>query len=85
MLLIECPHCGPRNSNEFTFQGEPSARPAPDGDVAGWRRYLYMKDNVAGIETEQWFHVSGCSRFLVAERDTTSNEIISVRDAGTPR
>lgn len=81
MLLIVCPHCGPRNSDEFSFHGEMSLRPSPDATTSSeWRQYLYMKDNVAGPETEQWFHGAGCRRFLVVERDTTSNEIRSVRD-----
>ncbi len=81
MLVIVCPHCGPRNSNEFSFLGERSSRPAvatttPDE----WRRYLYTKDNAAGSQLERWFHVSGCRRFLDVERDTVTNEIRSVRD-----
>jgi len=81
MLLISCPHCGPRNSDEFSFQGEVSQRPQPATTTdAEWRRYLYMKDNKAGRQFEHWFHVSGCRRFLVVERDTTTNEILLVRD-----
>ena len=80
MLLIVCPHCGPRNSDEFTFQGELTSRPEAAEDLGAWRRYLYMKHNAAGLQREQWFHVSGCRRFLVIERDTISNEIQSVDD-----
>ncbi len=76
-----CPHCGPRNSNEFTFNGEGSSRPDSDVTPAEWRRYLYEKTNVAGVQVEQWFHVSGCRRFLRVERDTISNEIHDVTDA----
>jgi heterotetrameric sarcosine oxidase delta subunit len=86
MLVITCPYCGPRNSNEFSFGGELTTRPGPDPDPAAWRRYLYMKNNVAGWQREQWFHVSGCRRFLIIERHTVSNEVRSVRDvAGTKR
>ena len=82
MLLIACPHCGPRNSDEYTFNGEIGTRPPPSATPGEWRRYLYDKDNVAGWQTEQWFHVSGCRRFLNVERDTVTNEIRSVIDAG---
>ena len=82
MLLIRCPHCGDRNSNEFSFSGEITTRPPPDAGIETWRRYLYVKRNVAGWQAEQWFHVAGCRRFLVVERDTVTNEIRSVRDAG---
>lgn len=82
MLLIQCPHCGPRNADEYSFGGEASSRPGPNPSPAAWRTYLYEKDNVAGWQTEQWFHVSGCRRFLVVERHTVTNEIRMVRDAG---
>lgn len=83
MLVIVCPHCGPRNSNEFTFLGERSTRPAVAATTpAAWRHYLYFKKNAAGEEGERWFHVSGCRRFLDVERDTLTNEIRSVRDVG---
>ena len=82
MLVITCPHCGPRNSNEFSYHGEIAPRPGPDADPGTWRRYLYMKDNVAGWQTERWFHVSGCRRFLDIERHTVTNEIAVVRSVG---
>lgn len=84
MLVIVCPHCGARNSNEFSFSGELHPRPEPDVDPVSWRRYLYMRRNVAGWQEEQWFHVSGCRRFLIVERDTTTNEIRAVRDVADP-
>lgn len=81
MLVIVCPHCGPRNSNEFSFLGERVARPAADVTTrADWRRYLYTRENAAGPERERWFHVSGCRRILDVQRDTVTNEILSVRD-----
>jgi heterotetrameric sarcosine oxidase delta subunit len=82
MLLIVCPHCGPRNNDEFTYQGEIVARPPVDTDPATWRRYLYVRQNVSGWQRERWFHVSGCRRFLVLERHTLTNEIRSVSAIG---
>ncbi len=79
MLVIICPHCGPRNDAEFTYRGEVVARPGPDTDPATWRRYLYTRENAAGWQKERWFHVSGCRRFLDLERNTTTNEIRRVR------
>ncbi len=79
MLVISCPNCGPRNSDEFTYQGERRPRPDPtETDAGEWRRYLYMKTNQAGWVTERWFHGSGCRRFLMLERHMVSNEIRSV-------
>ena len=82
MLIIACPHCGHRNSNEFTFNGEVVTRPGPDPDPVTWRRYLYMKTNATGWQEERWFHVSGCRRFLMIERNQDTNEIRMVRDYG---
>lgn len=81
MLLIACPHCGPRASAEFTHRGEAPDRPVVSGVAPEeWRRYLYTKENLSGAVTEEWFHVSGCRRFLVVERDSLTNEVRSVRD-----
>lgn len=80
MLVIPCPHCGPRNSDEFDFSGEVVSRPGPDTNAATWRRYLYMRTNAAGWQFERWFHVSGCRRFLMVERNLDTNEIRSIRD-----
>lgn len=84
MLVIICPHCGPRNSDEFTYQGEMVPRPDPNvADPGEWRRYLHMKSNLSGWVEERWFHVSGCRRYLMVERDNASNEIRSVRELGS--
>jgi heterotetrameric sarcosine oxidase delta subunit len=83
MLVIICPNCGPRNSDEFTYQGE--RRPRPDTsttDPGAWRRYLYLKTNQTGWVTERWFHGSGCRRFLMVERHMETNEIRSVSEPG---
>lgn len=80
MLVIVCPHCGPRNDAEFSYLGEVVSRPAMDTDPATWRRYLYMKRNEAGWQVERWFHVSGCRRFLEVERNTLTNEIGRIED-----
>jgi sarcosine oxidase subunit delta len=82
MLVIVCPYCGPRNDAEFTYQGERVSRPSVDTDPATWRRYLHTKRNAAGWQTESWFHVSGCRRFLEVERNTVTNEIRRVDELG---
>lgn len=82
MLVIACPNCGPRNSDEFAYQDEIIPRPTGDIDPGTWRRYLYFKDNVSGWHRERWFHVSGCRRFLDIDRNTESNEIRNVTPVG---
>lgn len=77
-FLIACPLCGPRDVAEFRYGGEIQTRPAPGSSVADWSTYLYDRSNVAGIERSWWFHRSGCRRWLQAERDTRTNEVIRV-------
>lgn len=74
MLLVPCPHCGPRNSADLTLVGESEPRPAP-GDVspAAWRAYLYEEENPAGWTRETWYCRLGCGRFFVTERHRGKN------------
>ncbi len=83
MILIPCPHCGPRNSTEFVHRGESHARPT-DEDIgqADFRAYLYLRRNPAGWTTETWFHRFGCARFFLAERNTVTNEVRATRQPG---
>jgi heterotetrameric sarcosine oxidase delta subunit len=85
MILIPCPYCGPRNSNEFAFEGESRTRPqVATVEPNGWRRYLYDKANRAGWTTETWYHRAGCRKFFVAERDTVTNEVRATRAFAPP-
>lgn len=79
MLLIHCPHCGPRNSSEFHYGGEVVDQPGPHtADPAEWRDYLYIRRNPAGPTAERWFHRAGCRRVLTVLRDSRTNEILEV-------
>ena len=83
MITLPCPWCGPRNVTEFAYAGETVARPdAATVTPAEWRAYLYVRANPAGPVTETWLHRAGCRRYLVVERDTTSNEVLAVRRPG---
>lgn len=83
MLVIVCPFCGPRNNDEFTYQGEMKARPnVNETDPTEWRSYLYTKSNTSGWVRERWFHVSGCRRYLMIERHNVTNEIRNVSVVG---
>ena len=83
MLLIPCPFCGERAEIEFVAGGEAVTRPENPAvlDDAGFTDYRYNRDNRRGPLREQWWHVHGCRRWLVVERDTQTNEILSVRDS----
>jgi sarcosine oxidase subunit delta len=83
VILIPCPHCGPRNSNEFVWAGERQSRPDPDAaTTASWRAYLYERQNPAGWTRENWYHRFGCRKYLAVERHTVTNEIRRCDPAG---
>jgi len=75
---IPCPHCGPRDVYEFTFDSEVRTRPRPGEDLRTWRHYLYFRKNTCGVQDEMWFHGGGCGRWLKVRRDTATNEVLEV-------
>ena len=80
MLLIPCPHCGPRDVTEFTYGGDARvrrpARPASLTDEQ-WAAYVYMRDNPRGEHNELWQHSSGCRRWIEVRRNTYTHDVIS--------
>ena len=88
MLLITCPHCGPRPELEFVHGGEAHiARPTqPEAlNAEEWTEYLYMRANPKGVHAERWRHLHGCARFFNALRDTTTDQFVTTYAAGLPR
>lgn len=84
MILIPCPHCGPRNVSEFRYVGESIPRPDPNAATPQqWRAYLYERRNPAGWVGESWYHRSGCGRYLRVERNTITNEVRTVQAEST--
>ena len=75
-FLLRCPHCGERSVYEFRFGGEVKERPAPGASGDDWIRYTYFKANEAGVQKEWWYHRSGCRQWMVAARNTLSNEVL---------
>ena len=84
MLLIPCPHCGPRAEIEFRCGGEAHiARPDPaTATDEAWADYLYMRDNPKGLHLERWWHVHGCRRWFNVARGTTDEVIVAVYPMG---
>jgi len=75
MILVPCPHCGPRNVSEFRHVGESTARPDPgEATPEQWRDYLYLRRNPAGWTIETWYHRAGCRAYFGAERHTVTNQ-----------
>jgi heterotetrameric sarcosine oxidase delta subunit len=84
MLLVPCPVCGPRNSEDFAYKGESVSRPDPNGVTEKeWRDYLYMRRNTAGWIHETWYCRDGCQRYFKTERNTITNEFRNSPIPGT--
>ncbi|SMF17933.1 sarcosine oxidase subunit delta [Tistlia consotensis] len=85
MLLIDCPHCGPRAELEFSYGHEAHIeRPkAPEAlSDAEWADYLFLRDNTKGVILERWVHSHGCRRWFNVARDTVTYEILAVYPMG---
>jgi len=88
MLQIACPHCGPRDENEFSCGGEAHiTRPTQPDTIsdAEWADYLFMRSNPKGVLAERWCHTLGCRRWFNVERDTVTHAILRVYAMGAPR
>jgi len=77
MMLITCPHCGPRAQTEFTYVEDATAeRPAIENtDPAAHFEYTYQRDPRRGAQDEIWRHAAGCGKFVKVRRDTLTHEI----------
>ena len=88
MLLIPCPHCGPRPEIEFRYGGEAHiARPLRPSELddAAWEAFLYLRTNPKGVHFERWRHIHGCARFFNCVRDTVSDRILATYKTGEPK
>ncbi len=86
MLLIDCPHCGPRSETEFRYSGEAHmTRPAADCDGPTWAAYLFTRENRRGPHAERWRHIHGCGLFFNALRDTATDRVLKTYPAGHDR
>ena len=87
-MLINCPHCGSRPVEEFTFNGDASlTRPAAQ-DMEQWYAYTYLRNNPKGRFDEYAQHSGGCRAWLVVTRDTQSHEVfetVTARDYARKR
>ena len=82
-MIINHPLLGPRDSSEFVYLGDANLINHPDWQedtaVQHFVEYGYLRDNIAGIHRELWFHEYGDRSWLVVTRDTLSHEIKEVR------
>ena len=62
-MLIKCPYCGMRPSEEFTYLGDAAVvRPTSNDpeSMNRWFDYVYLRDNPKGRMHEYWHHGGGC-------------------------
>ncbi len=85
MLVIPCPHCGPRCEIEFSYGGQAHiARPQDPAaaDDATWADYVFMRDNTKGVFLERWVHSHGCRQWFNVARHTVTYEILASYETG---
>ncbi|MEU6999242.1 sarcosine oxidase subunit delta [Nonomuraea sp. NPDC046570] len=75
MLSIDCPHCGPRDENEFRYGGQAGIAYRPETGDEEWAAYLFTRDNPRGWFHERWFHTHGCRTWFTVHRHTVTHEI----------
>lgn len=79
MLWLDCPRCGRRPLEEFTFGGEVRAVPdtISDPDARDFDE-VWIFENPADETTERWFHSHGCRRWMTIRRDTSVDQVLEV-------
>ena len=82
-MRIPCPHCGPRDAQEFTCLGDATLR-RPEGAAAteaAMADYVYLRDNPRGMHREYWYHAQGCRSWLIVTRDTYTHAVAGAEAA----
>ena len=79
MLLIDCPHCGPRAQVEFAYERTLDSIVTLDMAPDEAMRTLYRRANPRGWDEELWRHGFGCRQWLVLKRHRVTHAIDSVR------
>ncbi|CAN5368295.1 hypothetical protein BH23ACT9_BH23ACT9_16590 [soil metagenome] len=67
-MHIDCPNCGRRDVQEFTYAEVPDPPAGLDAGMTAVHRRFYST-NPDGLATERWFHSAGCRRWLTLRRD----------------
>jgi heterotetrameric sarcosine oxidase delta subunit len=82
MLLIPCPHCGPRAQAEFVYERTIDSVVPIDAEPDAAMETLFTRTNPRGVDEELWRHTYGCRAWMVVTRNRVTNEITSVRAVG---
>ena len=78
MMLIACPHCGPRAHVEFAYERTLDAVLPLEASPEDAARILYQRDNPRGLSPELWRHTFGCRSWLCVTRHTATHAIAEV-------
>ena len=83
MIRINCPFCGLRDHQEFTYLEDGSVKIPPLNNTSEkkWYEFIFLRDNPRGKHIEKWHHVHGCRMILIVTRDTTNHKITKVEPA----
>ena len=76
MLLIPCPHCGPRDQSEFSYGGLRSPLPALDAPTRDWHAAVHHRPGAASLCEELWYHDAGCECWITVRRDLATHDIL---------
>jgi sarcosine oxidase subunit delta len=82
MMLIPCPHCGPRAQAEFVYERALESVIVPGRDDAEAMARLFTRTNPKGENEELWRHTHGCRAWLVVTRHTVTHQISATRAIG---
>jgi sarcosine oxidase subunit delta len=78
MLLIPCPHCGPRAQVEFVFDRPAEAVVPLDATTDALVAGLFTRTNARDWQVELWRHAHGCRAWLRIERHVVTHDVRSV-------
>ena len=75
MMLIPCPHCGPRAQSEFIYERTVDSVVPLDAPTDEAMTTLFTRNNPRGVDDEIWRHTYGCRAWMVVTRHRVTNEI----------
>lgn len=82
MMLIPCPHCGPRAQAEFVYERTLDSVVALDARADDAMNRLFTRTNPRGVDEELWRHTFGCRSWMIVRRHRVTHEIESARPVG---
>jgi heterotetrameric sarcosine oxidase delta subunit len=82
MMLIPCPHCGPRAQTEFVYERTMDSVVKLDVEPDAAMQALFTRTNPRGVDEELWRHTYGCRAWMVVTRHRVTIEITSVGAVG---